>query len=111
MTIPPLILGPGCLVLGLLMTFVIPIQRQRFWNLATDVFTLLLFIAGVWIINYWDQWSNFGVGLIAGVIAVIIRDFRLWLARFKGQVYRTTHPRYWYGRAYGWYNRRRQRRY
>ena len=108
MTIPPLILGLSCLILGLLLTFVFPIQRGRLSNRLWDLMTLGLFVGGVWFVHYWDPLSNLGVGLIAGLIAVVIRDFRLWLARFRGQVYRATHPYYWYGRAHRWWSRRRR---
>ena len=111
MTIPPVILGPGCLILGLLLTFVFPIQRGRFWNRFWDLATLALFVVGVWVINYWDRLSNLGVGLIAGFLAVLIRDFRYWLIRLRGQVYRATHPYYWYGRAATWFGGRRRRRW
>jgi len=109
MTIPAILLGLGSLILGLLMTFLFPVQRSPFWNRVVDVFTLVLFVVGAWFVNYWDTWSNLGVGLIAGVVAVVIRDFRLWLTHFKGQVYRATHPYYWYGRAHSWFSGRRRR--
>ena len=40
MTIPPLILGLSCLILGLLLTFVFPIQRGRLSNRLWDLMTL-----------------------------------------------------------------------
>ncbi len=110
MFIPPGLLGPGLILLGLLLTFIFPIQRGRLWNQLWDFVTFALFVAGFVIFNYWDLASNFALGVIGGVIAIIIRDFRLWLVRFRGQVYRRTSPRYWYGRAYDWYGRRRRRR-
>jgi type II secretory pathway component PulF len=109
MNIPTFILGPACIVAGLLLTFVFPIQRGRFQNQVWDLITLALFIAGAWWIGYWDALSNLGVGLIVGIVAVIIRDFRLWKVRFRDQVYRRTSPRYWYGRAYNMWGRRRRR--
>ena len=109
MTIPPYLLGPGCLILGLLLTFIFPIQRGRLWNTVWDLVTLGLFVFGTLQINYWDPLSNWGVALIAGVMAILIRDFRLWKVRFQGQVYRATNPRYWYGRAYSAWGRRRRR--
>jgi H+/Cl- antiporter ClcA len=109
MTIPVYLIGPGCLILGLLLTFVFPIQRGRLWNTFWDLVTLVLFVVGTLYIHFWDFWSNVGVGLIAGVIAILIRDFRLWVVHFRSQVYRRTSPRYWYGRAYGLLGRRRRR--
>ena len=50
-------------------------------------------------------------GAIAGGVAILIRDFRLWLARFKSQVYRRSHRYYWYGRARDSAGRRRRRSY
>jgi drug/metabolite transporter (DMT)-like permease len=109
MTIPSWALGWGSLALALALTFVFPIQRGRFWNQFWDLATLALFVTAAAAINYWDALSNWGVGLLAGIIAILIRDFRLWKVRFQGQVYRVTHPRYWYGRAYNWYSGRRRR--
>ena len=107
MTIPYPILGLFCVVVALLLTFVLRIQRgglsHRFW----DVVTLVLFVLGVWWIGYWDALSNLVVGVVAGLIAVLIRDIRLWAARFRSMVYRRTHRYYWYGRGFGWWPRRR----
>lgn len=111
MTIPTPLLGWGCVILALLLTFIFPIQRGRFANQLWDFVTLVLFVAGVWFVNYWDRVSNVAVGVIAGVIAILIRDFRLWMVRFRDKVYRRTSPRYWYGQAYNWWGRRRRRRY
>ena len=41
------LLGLGCVVLGLLLTFVFPIQRQRLSNQLWDLVTLALFVLGV----------------------------------------------------------------
>ncbi len=106
MTIPPLLLGLGCVLLAVLLTFVFPIQRARLSNQAWDLVTLALLVGGAWWLNLFDTLSNVGLGLIAGFIAILIRDFRLWLARFRGQAYRRSHRYYWYGRAWG-----RRRRY
>ncbi len=111
MTIPIYILGPGMILAGFLLTFILPIQRGRLWNQLWDFITFALFVAGFWIFNIWDTASNITLGVIFGVVAILIRDFRLWAVRFRGQMYRRYHPRYWYGRAYDWYGRRRRRRY
>ena len=110
MTIPTFIVGPALLIAGFLLTFIFPIQRGRLQNQVWDFITLALFVAGWWRLNVWDVPSNIVIGVLCGVGAVIIRDFRLWLVRFKGQMYRRYNPRYWYGRAYDWYDGRRQRR-
>ena len=62
---------------------------------------------GLWWINYWDALSNLGVGLIAGSVAVLIRDVRLWLAHSRSRTYRRDHRHYWHGRARDWYRGRR----
>ena len=108
MTIPTPILGAICVILALLLTFVFRIQRgslaARFW----DFVTLVLFVLGAWWINYWDPLSNLIVGVVAGLVAVVIRDIRLWAARFRGMVYRRTHRYYWYGRGFGLFGGRRR---
>jgi hypothetical protein len=110
MFIPTQLLGFACVVIALLLTFVLRIQRARLQNQLWDFFTLTLFVSGVWWINFWDPLSNLVVGVVAGLQAILIRDVRLWAARFRGQVYRRTHRYYWYGRAGGWYGGRRRRR-
>ncbi len=112
MTIPTSILGPALLLAGFLLTLVFPIQRGRLANQLWDFITFVLFMAGWIIFNFWDVASNIILGLLFGVGAIIIRDFRLWAVRLRGQIYRRSSPRYWYGRAYDWYDgRRRRRRY
>jgi type II secretory pathway component PulF len=108
MTISTSILGTGCLILALLLTFLLPIQRGRFQNQLWDFITLALFVAGTWFIRYWDDLSNLGLGVIAGIVAILIRDFRLWTVRFQDRVYRRGHRYHWYGRARDWYGRRRR---
>ena len=110
MFIPPLFLALACLFAGLLLTLGLRIQRGRFRNQLWDFITLALFVAGFWWLNWWDPLSNLLVGVLTGFVAVLIRDFRLWLARFKSQVYRRSHRYYWYGRARDWYGGRRRRR-
>jgi type II secretory pathway component PulF len=106
MTIPPLLLGLGCVVLGFLLTFVFPIQRGRLGNQVWDLITLALFVAGAYFINYYDLLSNLIIGASVGFIAILIRDFRLWAVRFRDQVYRRSHRYYWYGRVWGGRRRR-----
>jgi chromate transport protein ChrA len=108
MTIPTPILGAACMILALLLTFVFRIQRNNLSNRLWDFITLVLFVAGVWWINLWDPLSNLVVGVVAGLVAIGIRDIRLWAARFRGQVYRRTHRYYWYGRGFGLFGGRRR---
>ncbi|MCC6189646.1 MAG: hypothetical protein IT318_11470 [Anaerolineales bacterium] len=110
MTIPPVVFGLGGLILGLLLTFGFPIQRGRYRNQIWDLLTLALFVVAGWGLAIWDPLSNLAAGLIVGLAAVVIRDFRLWLARFHSQSYRRSHRYYWYGRARNWYGGRRRRR-
>jgi hypothetical protein len=110
MTIPPWVLGLSSLVLGLLLTLVWPIQRGRVRNQLWDLVTLVLFIVAAWGLHLWDVGSNLAIGLLTGLAAVVVRDFRLWLKRSGAQTYRRSHRYYWYGRARNWYGGRRRRR-
>lgn len=111
MLVPTLVLGVLCLTFGLLLTFVLPIQRGRTRNQLWDFITLALFVGAAWWLNIWDIASNVVIGLIAGGVAILIRDFRLWVVRFRGRVYSRSHRYHWYGRASNWFGRRRRRRY
>jgi hypothetical protein len=110
MFIPPLLLGIICIFGAFMLTLALPIQRGRFRNQLWDFITLALFVGGFWWVAFWDAWSNLMVGIVAGGLAVLVRDFRLWLVRFKSQVYRRSHRYHWYGRARDWYGGRRRRR-
>ncbi len=109
MTIPPVLFGIGSVALGLLLTFVIPIQRRRLSNQVWDFITLALFVAGAYFIGFFGLLSDLVIGAIVGFVAILIRDFRLWVVRFRGQTYRRSHRYHWYGRARDWYGRRRRR--
>jgi purine-cytosine permease-like protein len=111
MTIPFWLLGSLSLIAGLLLTFVLPIQRRRLSNQLWDFITLALFVAGSYWVGPFSTFINLVIGAIAGIIAILIRDFRLWVVRFKGQVYGRSHRYHWYGRARDWYGGRRRRRW
>jgi hypothetical protein len=108
MDLPYSMLGVVCLIVGLLLTVGGPVQRGRLNHRLWDVLTLALFIIGVCWIRYWDDLSNFGVGLLAGLAAILVRDVRSFVRHFQGQVYRRSHRYYWYGRAHSWYRGRRR---
>jgi hypothetical protein len=110
MFIPPVALALIALAFAVLLTIGFPIQRGRFRNQLWDFITLALFVGGFWWLGWWDALSNLVVGVLAGLAAILVRDFRLWVARFKSQVYRRSHRYYWYGRARDWYGGRRRRR-
>ncbi len=110
MFIPNLVLGLICLFVAVLLTVALPIQRGRFRNQLWDFITLALFVGAFWWLNVWDALSNLVVGALVGLAAILVRDFRLWVARFKSQVYRRSHRYYWYGRARTWAGSRRRRR-
>jgi hypothetical protein len=109
MTIPTPVLGVDCVVLALLLTFVFRIQSGKLSDRLWDFVTSALFVVGVWWVHDWDPLSNWVVGVLAGLIAVVIRDIRHWAARFRGQVYRSTHRYYGYDRGFGWFGGRRRR--
>jgi hypothetical protein len=103
------LIGIVCLIFGVLLAIGGPVQRGRLNHRFWDVVIVGLFVLGVCLVRYWDDPSNFVVGLAAGLVAILIRDIRSWVGRFQGQVYRRSHRYYWYGRARDWYGRRRRR--
>ena len=110
MFVPTILLALVCLFSAVMLTFALPIQRGKFRNQLWDFFTLALFVGGFWWLNWWDPLSNLVVGVLAGFAAILVRDFRLWVVRFRNQVYRRSHRYFWYGRARDWYGGRRRRR-
>src|SRR5262245_4573574 len=104
-------IGIVCVIAGLLLTFVLPIQRRRLSNQLWDFITLALFVAGAYILLDFNTIVNVVIGVVVGFIAILIRDFRLWMVRFRGQTYGRSHRYHWYGRAGDWYGRRRRRRW
>lgn len=106
MDIPYPMLGVLCVIVGLLLTIGGPVQRGRLNHRLWDLVVLVLFIVGVVWIRYWDDLSNFVVGLLAGLAAILIRDVRAFVRHFQGEVYHRSHRYYWYGRARSWYRSR-----
>jgi hypothetical protein len=103
--------GVICLVFAVMLTFVFPVQRGRFSNQLWDLFTFGLWLAAAYLIRPMDLLGNLVLGAVAGFLAVLIRDFRLWTVRFRDRGYGRRHRYYWYGRARDWYGRRRRRRW
>jgi hypothetical protein len=108
---PTPLIGGVCLFFGLVLTFGFPIQRGRLNNQLWDLIVLVLFAAGSHFLNVWGQPISLVAGIVAGIVAVLIRDFRLWLVRFRDRSYGRGHRYHWYGRARDWYGRRRRRRW
>lgn len=102
--------GVVCLVFAVMLTFVFPVQRGRLSNQLWDLFTFGLWLAAAYLIRPMDVLGNLVLGVVTGFIAVLIRDFRLWTARFRDRSYGRRHRYYWYGRARDWYGRGRRRR-
>jgi hypothetical protein len=105
------ITGVICLFFGIMLTLVFPIQRGRLSNQLWDLITFVLFAAGSHFLNLWGAPGSLIVGIVAGIVAILIRDFRLWIVRFRDRSYSRGHRYYWYGRARDWYGRRRRRRW
>ncbi|MBL8045442.1 MAG: hypothetical protein JNL09_02820 [Anaerolineales bacterium] len=103
--------GLLCLFFGLALTFFFPIQRGRVQNQLWDLIVLGLFVAGAYFLNLWGLGENIVAGVVVGVAAILIRDFRLWMVRFRDRAYGRGHRYHWYGRARDWYGRRRRRRW
>lgn len=108
MTIPMWLMGGAALLLALGLTFVWRIQRGRLANQAWDFVTLGLCMVGLYGLGPWNLMLNLAFGLGLGIVCVIIRDFRLWLARAQDQRARRSRRDYWYGRANDWWRRRRR---
>ncbi len=101
--------GVICLIFAVMLTFVWPIQRSRLSNQVWDLFTFGLWLAAAYLIRPLDLLGTLALGVGAGFIAVLIRDFRLWAVRFRDRSYGRRHRYYWYGRTRDWYRRGRRR--
>lgn len=103
-----LIFGLLCGVAALALTFFIRIQRGQLRNNLWDAVVVALCIASGYLINPLGNEVLSGLGgLAVGVVAVVIRDFRLWLARASDRRRPSRRDR-WYGRARDWWYRRRR---
>ena len=106
------VIGLGCLIGALILTFAWPLGRHSGGHIFLSLSIIVLFVLAAYnlIPVTWipvtDTWKVILIGLVVGLLAVLYRDVRRFLRFFHGRVYRMTHPYYWYGRYY-----RRRRRY
>ena len=115
------LVGIICLLAALAITFFWPIGSSRRNHVAGEIVIVVLFVAaggflyaGGWLPESVSWFAAMGIGLIAGIVAVVLRDVRRFIQHFRYQTYKYTHPYYWYGRAgramFGNSGRRRRRR-
>ena len=113
--------GILCLLAAFGITFFWPIGPSRRNHLASEIALIVLFVAAGgfiyasgWLPESMSWLAAMGIGLIAGIAAVVFRDVRRFFNYFRNQAYKYTHPYYWYGRAgramFGNGERRRRRR-
>lgn len=109
MTIPYWLLGWVSLALGLLFTFVIPPGRRAHLAFLDELAVFLLFVFASF--SLWPKpqgWNWLWPGIVAGVLALVIVEFRRFTRYFQNLQYRMRHPYFWYSRFHS-YTRRRRR--
>jgi hypothetical protein len=110
------IIGWICLIVAILMTLFYPLgQLRRNQIISQSAIFVLWVIAAYILIPYeWvpqDQgWKAILIGVLAGLIALLIRNGLRVYRFFTGKVYRVTRPYYWYNRALRGISSRRRRR-
>ncbi len=113
--------GIICLLAALGIALLWPLGPSRRNHLASEVVILVLFVAAGgflyasgWLPESVSWLGAMGIGLVVGIVAVVFRDVRRFIAHFRYETYKYTHPYYWYGRVgramFGNSGRRRQRR-
>ena len=112
MTISYPLLGFVSLALGIIFTLIVPPGRRAHLAFLDEAAVFLLFVFAsfcLWPLDPKNEWNWFLPGLIAGLIALGIIEFRRFTRYFQNLTYRMRHPYYWYSRAYSWSRRRRRR--
>lgn len=110
MTIPQPVIGVGALLIGLLLTFILPPGRRGRYALLGSIAVFALWVMAafyLWPLDPRNGWNWVLPGVIAGAVAVVIRDIRRWARYFQNLSYRVRHPYYWYSRFRA--SRRRRR--
>jgi hypothetical protein len=111
LSIPLWILGLISLVLGLFFTFIAPTGRRATFALLDEaaVFGAFVFAAYcLWPVSGNNDWSWILPGIMAGIIAILIIEFRRFTRYFHNLQYRVRHPYFWYGKISSWTRRRRR---
>ncbi len=113
MYISPVVIGLSALVVGILLTLFLPLGRARSNHLVSTLIIFALCVAAGFLLlgGLLDAPWPLAIGVGLGLLAVLYRGLRRWLRYFRGVVYRTTHPYYWFGRMWrsGQSQRRRRR--
>jgi hypothetical protein len=98
------LVGWLCLAGGVALAFFWPLGRKDAGHLLFNLAILALFVAAAFNLITRDMVESDAtvlvMGLVAGLLAVLVRSVRRWLKYFQGVVTRRTSPYYWYRRAF-----------
>jgi hypothetical protein len=111
LSIPTWILGLVSLALGIFFTFIAPPGRRATFALLDEAAVMGLFLFAaycLWPIDPNNGWNWLLPGLVLGVIAILIIEFRRFTRYFHNLQYRVRHPYFWYGKFNAWTRRRRR---
>lgn len=108
-SIPYWLIGIVCLLLGLFFTFVAPPGRRATLAFLDEAAVFLLFVVAAYCL--WPNpqgWNWLLPGLAAGIIALLIIEFRRFTRYFVNLQHRMNHPYFWYSKFHSWSRRRRR---
>ena len=98
------LVGWLCLAGGIALAFFWPLGRKDAGHFLFNLVIIALFVAAAFNLITRDMLESDAtvlvMGLVAGLLAVLVRSVRRWLKYFQGVVARRTSPYYWYRRAF-----------
>jgi hypothetical protein len=92
-----LLIGSGAAVLGLLVTFGLPVSPRRVKQAIPSILAIVLFFAGAISLLDWPTWLI--AGSLASILAIIYRDIARFIKHAYYDVTKYSRRDYWYRRV------------
>jgi chromate transport protein ChrA len=97
MSVERLIIGAAAAVLGLLVTFGLPVSPRRVSQTLPSLLAVIFFFVAAFALLEWPVWLI--AGAVASVVAILYRDISRFVRHVYWDVTKYTRRDFWYRRV------------
>jgi chromate transport protein ChrA len=97
MSVERLIIGVAAAVLGLIVTFGLPVSPRRVNQTVPGLLAVIFFFVAAYALLEWPTWLI--AGAVASVVAIVYRDITRFVRHIYWDVTKYSRRDYWYRRV------------